>query len=426
MSWTSYRGSGKAPVCAPSAMAWETPRLTRRPRPAALESRPPPAPLQDSVSRLSRKRPLAATDMYDALPEIRPVTNRATVQATVQVATKLTKSVNRATRAQALATTVSGRAYRSPVTTVVEARDELLAADDPGGQSLRERLARLAREAVGSKSLKAAAAKRERARRRQACHSWTLRASRGSTGVLEQLSASDKQMKDYQRRLAYFWDFAARHGLRIQEDRGLDNAATDWADLEFLCGEGPEVGEKLLAALEKWALTARERRCIQVPRFRHTLRSWRRNSPKKSRLPMPEEHMWIITGTIGAASLPEEALFMVTLYDTYLRPTACHCLMDVDIVAPMYETGSHVILVSPFEREKATKGGYYDERVILDGDLLPILGKLLKELAEQRGSESDAHEDDPVGLWSFKMRTFIGNFKGAIELNGLTGMETVY
>ncbi len=161
----------------------------------------------------------------------------------------------------------------------------------------------------------------------------------------------------------------------------MDNAATDWADLEFLCGEGPEVGERLLAALEKWALTSRKRRCIQVPRLRHTLRSWRRNSTTMSRLPMPEEHMWIIAGTVGAASLPEEALFLVTLYDTFLQPTVCHCLMDVDMVAPQRETGSHVILVSPFEREKTAKAGHYDECVILDGDLLPCLGRLLKELS---------------------------------------------
>ncbi len=96
---------------------------------------------------------------------------------------------------------------------------------------------------------------------------------------------------------------------------------------------------------------------------------------------MPEEHMWIIAGTVGAASLPEEALFLVTLYDTFLQPTVCHCLMDVDMVAPQHETGSHVILVSPFEREKTAKAGHYDECVILDGDLLPCLGRLLKELS---------------------------------------------
>ncbi len=216
-------------------MAWETPRLTRRLRPVPRESRPPAAPLQDSVSRLSRKRPLDASETYEALPEIRPSTSRAAVPATVQIATKMTKYVNRATRALALTTTVSGRVYRNPAEVMVVAKDEMLAEDV---KTLRERLARLAREAVGSKNLKAAVAKRERARRKLARHSGTLRASRSSTGDLDPLSASEKQTRDYLWRLAYFWDFAARHGLKIQEDRGLDNAATDWADLEFLCGEG--------------------------------------------------------------------------------------------------------------------------------------------------------------------------------------------
>ena len=168
--------------------------------------------------------------------------------------------------------------------------------------------------------------------------------------------------------------------------------------MELLCGEGPEVSEKLPAALVKCAPTARRRRCLQVPRLRHTFRSRLQNSTTTSRLTMPEEHMRVIMGAGWAASRPGEALFLVTMYDTCLRPIAGHCLMDVDIAGPQQEVGPHVVRESPFEREKAAKAGRYDECLILAGDLLPCLERLLKELAELRQSESDAHKDDPVGV----------------------------
>ena len=155
---------------------------------------------------------------------------------------------------------------------------------------------------------------------------------------------------DYRRRRTSFWEFTGRSGLDVKKDRGLDNAATDWSDLEYLCGEGPEVGEKLLAALEKWALVCREQRASQLLRFRHALRPWRKNAPKRSRLPMPEGYMWILVGTLGSAKLAEEALFLLGPHCTYLRPSALYGLMCVDVVAPAPGTrGPHAHLSAPFE-----------------------------------------------------------------------------
>ena len=69
--------------------------------------------------------------------------------------------------------------------------------------------------------------------------------------MLEELSAQKKTHSAAQRRLDDFWAFVDRYRLDVQGDKGLDDASTDYADLEFLSGEGFEVGEKLLAALER-------------------------------------------------------------------------------------------------------------------------------------------------------------------------------
>ncbi len=134
--------------------------------------------------------------------------------------------------------------------------------------------------------------------------------------MLEEISTGRTTSADYQNRLMRFWDFVDKYHLACSSDKELDNAATDWCDLEYLSGEQPESGEKLYAALEKWALACREGRGVVLPRFRHALKSWKKNSPKRSRLPMPENFMWLITGTLGAAGLLEEALFHVSLFST--------------------------------------------------------------------------------------------------------------
>ena len=74
--------------------------------------------------------------------------------------------------------------------------------------------------------------------------------------------------EDYHRRVQSFLAFTDKYMLPIGEDRDIDAAMTDWGDLEYLCGEGFEAGEKLLAAVIKWALTRRCTGILQLPRFR--------------------------------------------------------------------------------------------------------------------------------------------------------------
>ena len=302
----------------------------------------------------------------------------------------------------------------------------------PGKAELERRLRELAKSCVGQKRYRQLMAKRERARRRQRSHQWRIRASVGLPTVLEQLSVSPTIFEDYQKRLRCFWDFALRFGLSVEGNQNLDNTAADWADLEFLAGEGFEAGEKLLAALEKWALSYLPSRAVRLPRFKRILRSWKKNAPRKSRLPMPEEFLWIIVGILGHADLIEEALYLVCQFATYLRPAALMYLFCDDLVAPVDKaTGHCVLVISPIEREKSTKVGTYDETIILDGDVCPSLGDLLlehkaKRLADE-GADVEGDEGEKlVPLWSFKPRTFYAHWKGAVEISQLPELETVY
>jgi len=140
---------------------------------------------------------------------------------------------------------------------------------------------------------------------------------------------------------------------------------------------------------------------------------------------MPEEYLWITAGYLGHLGLLSMALYIVTLFDTYLRPTTCRALGNDDIVAPVHSSGEehYVLLVAAFEKEKATKTGYYDEALVLDGDLCPQLGALLV-LQGQRAQRLFGPKSNR--LWDFAPRAFYESWRGAVHKLGLQGMESVH
>ena len=63
-----------------------------------------------------------------------------------------------------------------------------------------------------------------------------------STVVLEMLSGALTTFADYRKRVGSFLGSLDRHRLPHSTDRHSDLAMGDWADLEFLSGEGCEAG----------------------------------------------------------------------------------------------------------------------------------------------------------------------------------------
>ena len=77
----------------------------------------------------------------------------------------------------------------------------------------------------------------------------------------------------------------------------------DWADHQFFDGEQCHVGEKLKAALDEWATQHRRRDVLTLPRFRRVLRSWKKNGPKRSRLPQPLEYNMLVTHRLATRGI---------------------------------------------------------------------------------------------------------------------------
>ena len=83
------------------------------------------------------------------------------------------------------------------------------------------------------------------------------------------------------------------------------------------------------------------------------------------------------------------------------------------------------LLVSPTERETATKTGDYDMAVILDDSREPRLGEMLRQQQEKQlfGCEISLEEDEgQIPLWDFTLKQYVETWKSAV---GLLGLEHV-
>ncbi len=127
------------------------------------------------------------------------------------------------------------------------------------------------------------------------------------------------------------------------------------------------------------------------------------------------------------------ALYHTGLLTTYLRPAALLNLR-ADEVIPRDSTdpASQVVLVvAPFERGVATKSGYYDETVLMDGSVCPVLGDLyIERAATRRRASLDSRYDrataDSVCLWDFTAKALNNAWQEAVASMQLESMDTVY
>ena len=99
-----------------------------------------------------------------------------------------------------------------------------------------------------------------------------------------------------------------------KEDLTFDVAMSDWADHQFFDRELCRVGEKLKVAADELATHHRCCGVPHLPRFRRVLRSWIKNGPKQSRLPMPLEHNLLISHRLGVRGRMGMALYHSGLF----------------------------------------------------------------------------------------------------------------
>ena len=293
-----------------------SPRLTRR----LLEKLQSPTTQPSSSLSTPTKR---------SLPPASGATTHAKFTRTVAASQSLQQIAHMAIESQ------SASAARGLEQEEIQRGLEFVRGSRPGDRMAAARSKQLSMEFVRKRNEARRATKARHATRRQKGHAPRLRAALGKESVLESLAVSHPVREDYARRLKLFWAFAQHWGLRLITDREFDNVACDWADFQFLDGEGCHVGEKLKAALDAWATISREKGCLPMPRYKRVMRSWKKNAPKQSRLLMPEEFAFLISAALCFHHAPEMGLFHIALFCTFLRPSALLSLGLSEVVPPV-------------------------------------------------------------------------------------------
>jgi len=254
--------------------------------------------------------------------------------------------------------------------------------------------------------------KREKARSRQKKYVQKLRASAGQMGILELGSVKEPQRRDYAKRLQEFYEFVALHRLPIAKEDELDVALCDYADHMYLNGEGSDAGQKLKAALEFVRPEAIRKSEIHLPRFKRSLKGWRKLAPTQTRLPMIE----FVKSSISAIMLyihqPMMALFNELTFSTYARPGELTRALAIDVVKKNDQFSHDVIVLSPFERAEASKAGIFDEVLILDDTRMMCLGSIVVQEAAQRIRRGG----EEAKLWDFTPAQYLQTWRSCVEV----------
>ena len=244
-----------------------------------------------------------------------------------------------------------------------------------------------------------------------------LKAHRGQLSVLEEKCPGQSTRRDYARRLSAFSEFCAEHALSTESLDLLDAALVDYSDVLYLKGEQVDSGSKLMAAVVHSLPRLGKNGDSRLPRFLRVLRSWKRVAPTPTRDPIS----WLVTcGIVGALVRMEEqsmALFVLVLFDTYMRLMEGYELTVKDLVAPAPKVSKRFrfwgLRLKADEEGLPRKGGSFDDLILLDSKGLESLGPRLKALCRGRG------EDDK--LFSFDLMKFKNTWLLCQKQLGLEG-----
>lgn len=262
--------------------------------------------------------------------------------------------------------------------------------------------------------------KRQKAMQRQRKYEQKLRACRGERGLLETHSIKEPQRQDYARRLSEFYNFVARFELDISSEKKLDEALVDYSDLMYLNGESQDAGSRLKAALEYHRPEAAREGMLNLPRFRRSLKGWRKMAPNQTRLPMVEYIKSSISGIMLCQGWKEMALFNELSFSTYARPGELLKMRVCDVV-PKKNAGDHpLVILAPFERGESSKTGIYDEVLILEDTRASFLGPIVCSLAKQK----ELQEGPEVSMWGFNARKYLQIWRACVGALDVASLAT--
>ena len=198
--------------------------------------------------------------------------------------------------------------------------------------------------------------------------------------------------------------------LDASNEKVVDVALCEVADLLFFDGEDSHVGHTLLAAWMHQHPEYGRFGSQHLPRFHRALKGWDRLAPGGTRLP----EAWPVWAALALWFLRQGLKWMgvcvLVMFGTYGRPGEISELRGASLVPPSKGISKHwAFVIRPHELGRPTKTGRFNDVVIWDVHGLNWVNKLFEELRNRRNSQET--------LWPFTDGEFLKKFnQGAAEL----------
>ena len=239
------------------------------------------------------------------------------------------------------------------------------------------------------------------------CEAESLPPSQGGSGTFLLQNSVTPGVKDgYRRAVVVFLMFCQSLNLDLSSTALIDSAFCKFFDEAWSEGLGPSTGDLTICA---WVDSYPVYKAGDFPCGWRAVRAWRRLRPPRGRHPLP----WIVCSAVAVYLAhhhgPDFAVAILLMFDAYLRPYEVMNARWRDLLAPVLNHGSWMLVVCPLASGRPSKTKVFDDGVAFDSAQRPQIQIVLQWFRTTYGS--DPHQK----IFRFKYEQLSAAFTQACE-----------
>ena len=208
---------------------------------------------------------------------------------------------------------------------------------------------------------------------------------------LESNAVAPETMENYRKAVADLEMYASEIGHQLDWRNGMEVERTclEYLDLLFTQGFGPEVGNRLIAAIRTLFPRYSRHGDLDMPRIVKAMKGWTRLTPSLSRWPLPWTMVAAALVTLWRRRKPVVVAAIALSDVAYLRPGELATLRVRNLVEPIRPgstgaTGRFSLVIREEQSGIPSKTNTFDDSVILDRPDLLWMDRLWRALKTGR------------------------------------------
>lgn len=205
----------------------------------------------------------------------------------------------------------------------------------------------------------------------------------------------------YEERVLDFLYFVKEKDLSFASDAAIDQSFAKYFNAAYLGGNHVTLGRQTLAGFLHLFPSYGRHGPSNLPRTHRALRAWERDDRSTSEIPLLWEMDCAMALVCGAEGEYGVGVYILVLFDTYARPMEMLRLRIRDVVFPNSKYPFAAVRLNPYDLQRPSKTGAYDEYVPLSGKRRVEASKALVWYVNHRVNVQGALLEDPVFDFSY-------------------------